>query len=98
MLDDVLNAIWDADAQDLENILRTAPARYGELFPGWELSLISVEKEEDRGAQLDRMIAILNQMKEMQKKPSPGGKVDRAKHGTDEGWRAGRKPWSTNQL
>ena len=39
-------------------------ARYREVFPDWEVMTVSLEKAVDKNAQLDRMIGLLERMKE----------------------------------
>ncbi len=52
-----------ADPKDLEALLKAVLARYDEAFPDWEVSVITIEKQRDRNAQIDGIIAVLNGMK-----------------------------------
>lgn len=48
---------------EIEKLLDVVLRRYEELFPDWEISTVSVCKSYDRNEQLDRMIAVLQGMK-----------------------------------
>ncbi len=60
---EIQNLIQTAAAEDLPEILLAVLDRYAVLFPAWELSVLSVEKQQDRNAQIDGVIAVLNQLK-----------------------------------
>ena len=47
----------------MDAILKAVLSRFGELYPEWEISTVSVLKSEDRNVQLDRMIMLLQKMK-----------------------------------
>ncbi len=55
--------IKNAKPEELEDILKAVLARYGQVYPDWEVTVISLEKAEDRTEQLDRIIAMLEKMK-----------------------------------
>ena len=55
--------IAKADEAMLQRLLKAVLQRYAVLFPDWELSVISLQKGSDQNAQLDRMIAMLQDMK-----------------------------------
>ncbi len=57
--------ILNANAEDMDGIMKAVVKRYNQLFPKWEISLITLEKEKDRVAQLDSTIAFLTQMKHL---------------------------------
>lgn len=61
---DLVEEISKAKAEDLESILRAVLARYGELFPDWEVTTISVQKTGDRNAQIDQHIQLLTRLKQ----------------------------------
>ncbi len=65
-LDEIAPAILSADATDLEDIVELIKQRYCQLFPQWEIQMISIEKCADRVRQIDSMIAILEQLKKEQ--------------------------------
>jgi hypothetical protein len=60
---DLIKEIAKADEFEIEALLKAVLQRYAELFPDWEISTISIEKSSDRNEQLDRMIALLQQLK-----------------------------------
>jgi len=64
----ILSEIKNADGNLIEAIMKAVLQRYAELFPDWEISTISLEKSKDRDEQLDRMIAALAQMKNVQER------------------------------
>ena len=55
-----------ADSVEIENLLDAVLRRYEALFPDWEISTFSVQKSTDRNEQLDRIIAMLQKMKNLQ--------------------------------
>ena len=55
--------IAQVDGMEIEKIFHAVRKRYAELFPGWEVTMISIEKNADRNDQLDGMIAMLQNMK-----------------------------------
>ena len=62
-MDQVLNKIYHADAKELD-ILRTALLqRYRQIYPDWDIHLLSLYKKEDTGIQLDRLIVLLESLK-----------------------------------
>lgn len=58
------NEIHKAEKEEVSIILQTVLARYRELYPDWEISILSLEKAVDKNAQLDQVIAMLEKMKE----------------------------------
>lgn len=60
---DLVNAIAQTDAMEIDSILKAVLKRYAELFPEWHISTISLEKATDRNVQIDRIIAMLEKMK-----------------------------------
>ena len=63
MLYDLAEKIAQADGVEIEKLLKAVLQRYAELFPDWEMSTISLQKSDDRNEQLDRIIAVLQNMK-----------------------------------
>lgn len=61
---DLVEKIGQANESEIEKLLKAVLQRYAVLFPDWELSVVSVEKNKDKNEQLDRMIALLEKMKE----------------------------------
>ena len=60
---DVMKAIAQADGVEIEKLLKAVLKRYAVLYPDWEVSTVSIQKTSDRNEQLDRMIAMLQNMK-----------------------------------
>ena len=60
---DVIEEIARSDSEALELILQAVLRRYTELYPDWEVSLISLHREDDRNAQIESTIALLQKMK-----------------------------------
>ncbi len=59
----ILQIIRTANAQSLEPILKALLSRYAEVFPQWEISVITLDKQKDRNDQIDAVIAVLENMK-----------------------------------
>ena len=64
MLDDIIAEILQVGHYEITELLKVVVNRYRELFPDWDISIISCYKAVDRNEQLDNMIAILEGMKE----------------------------------
>ena len=60
----MIDAIKQAKPEELNDILLAVLDRYREVYPDWELTTISLEKAVDKNEQLDRMIALIEKMKE----------------------------------
>ena len=60
----MMKKIRESQAKELNDILLAVLARYRELYPDWEVMTLSLEKHVDKNAQLDRIIASLENMKE----------------------------------
>ncbi len=60
---DLAKAVEQADETQIDDILQAVLRRYGELFPDWDVSTVSLSKSEDRNEQLDRIIGVLQKMK-----------------------------------
>ncbi len=63
-MDDLKKRILQVDAEQIVGLLEAAMQRYRELFPDWEICVISLHKEEDVSAQLDATVEALLKMKE----------------------------------
>lgn len=61
----VLSEIKNAKPEEMNDILLAVRERYQELFPDWEVIIISLEKAVDKNEQLDRMIALMERLKEV---------------------------------
>lgn len=62
----LIENISQANATDIEVIMKAVLQRYSALYPDWEISTISIRKESDRNEQLDSMIRALQSMKSPQ--------------------------------
>ena len=60
----IIDDIKKAEPEELNDILMAVLERYREVFPDWEVMTVSLEKAADKKEQLDRMIALLEHMKE----------------------------------
>lgn len=60
---DLTEEISKASESEIVEILDAALERYRYLFPNWEISTISLDKDADRNRQLDRIIQVLQKMK-----------------------------------
>lgn len=59
----LIGEIAHANKSEIEELLKAVLKRYSALFPGWEVSTISLQKSSDRNEQLDWMIEMLQRMK-----------------------------------
>ena len=62
-MEEVLEVIAHADGFLFDKILEAVRKRHAELFPDWDLNIMSLHKESDRNEQIDRMIALLEKLK-----------------------------------
>ena len=62
-MDNLISQILTADARSIESILKAVLQRYAQLYPQWDVSVISLEKEKNREEQIDRIIRFLEQSK-----------------------------------
>ena len=60
----MIEAIQNAKPEEMDEILQAVRIRYRELFPQWELMILSVDRKEDRNQQLDTMIGFLQNLKQ----------------------------------
>ena len=56
----LINEINNTDRSNINDVLNAAINRYRQLYPDWEISLISIEKESDRDYEIEKMIELLN--------------------------------------
>ena len=56
--------IMKATAKELDEILHAVRIRHQQIHPSWDLVMISIEKNEDKNQQLDRIIEFLESMKQ----------------------------------
>lgn len=60
----MIEEIENAGTNELTYILEAVLHRYAELYPDWEMNVVSIEKTENRNEQLNRMIAFLEGLKQ----------------------------------
>lgn len=60
----MLDQIRQAPPEDPEDIFKAVLARYGALYPNWEIIPVSIDRTADKNTQLDLMIALLEHLKE----------------------------------
>lgn len=56
-----ISQAWDFEIEEMMDALLQ---RYQELFPDWEVSVISLEKKGDRNRQIDEVIQFLEKLKD----------------------------------
>ena len=61
---ELLEKIKRLESEEIQEFLDALLARYRELYPDWEINIISLEKKRSRNDQLDEMITLLESMKE----------------------------------
>ena len=62
----LMEKIAHLEASQVGDVLKGVLKRYGELFPDWDISTISLDKRGDRYEQLSRVISLLESMKDPQ--------------------------------
>lgn len=62
-MNDLINAISQADENAIEELLTAVLQRFAVLYPDWEVSTFSVNKNANKNEQLDSMIKILEELK-----------------------------------
>ena len=55
--------IDNLEKNEIGDVLDAVLFRYRELYPQWDISLITVDKREDKNEQLDAVIQMLQNMK-----------------------------------
>ena len=61
---DIYEKISAAGREEIAAILDHVLFCYKQLYPQWEVSVVSIDKREDRNEQLNSIIAMLENMKE----------------------------------
>ena len=67
LMEEMRQKIAQADAEAVDTLLTAVLARYGELYPDWEICTMSVRKDEDKAKQIDAIIRRLEYMRTMKK-------------------------------
>ena len=60
---DLLERIKTAESEEINDLVTAVLARYRELFPDWDISIVSIEKNGDRNEQLDSIITLIEKLK-----------------------------------
>lgn len=60
----LVEGVDQANEQEIEELLKAVLHRYAVLLPDLEVSAICLDKYADRNEQLDRIIQVLQKMKE----------------------------------
>lgn len=63
-MEKILQYISTATADKIPELLMTVLERYNEVFPDWEISTVSIQKDGTEREQIGRMIKILEEMRE----------------------------------
>ena len=61
---ELLDKIKRLEPEEIQDILDALLTRYRELYPDWDVNIVSLEKRKIKNEQLDEMIALLESMKE----------------------------------
>lgn len=59
-----IQEISQAQDFEIEEMMTALLKRYRELYPDWEVSVISLEKKDDRNRQIDEVIQFLEKLKD----------------------------------
>ncbi|MDD6201144.1 MAG: hypothetical protein PUB93_07765 [Firmicutes bacterium] len=62
-MNDLVEEIAEAGKEEIGELPEAVPDRYAVLYPDWNVSTISLQKSGNRDEQLDRMIAMLQNLK-----------------------------------
>ena len=60
----LIERIMQANECEITELLEAVKERYSQLFPDWDINIISLEKSRDQNEQIDRMIAVLENMRQ----------------------------------
>ena len=60
----ILEKISHAKPEEMSDLLTAVQKRYAELFPDWELHILTLEKAADKNAQIDAAIALMEKLKD----------------------------------
>ena len=59
-----IQEISQAQDFEIEEMMTALLKRYRELYPDWEVSVISLEKKDNRNRQIDEVIQFLEKLKD----------------------------------
>lgn len=63
-MEKIIQRISQAQDHEIPEMMAAILKRHKELFPNWEMSLVSIEKTGDRNKQIDEMIQLLEKLKD----------------------------------
>lgn len=61
---DIYEMINETGKEEIADVLDSVLFRYKQLFPDWEISVVSIDKTGDKNEQLNNMIHLIQNMKE----------------------------------
>ena len=61
---DLLERIKAAKSEEINDLVVAVLARYRELFPDWDINIISIERKDNKNEQLDAIIAMIEKLKD----------------------------------
>ena len=61
---ELLDKIKTVESKSIDLVMHAVLERYRELFPDWDINVISVDKCDDRNAQLDQIIDLVQKLKD----------------------------------
>ena len=62
-MEKIISTLMEMDSNQLEQILEALKQRHAQLYPDWEIHIMSINKNTDRSMQIDRVVALLNGLK-----------------------------------
>lgn len=63
-MDSWTEMVFAADGEQLHRMLEDVLERYAELYPQWEVHMVSLERSCSRAEQIDRMIELLRALRD----------------------------------
>ena len=60
----LLDEIKKIEKENIQDAVQAVLAQYQALYPDWDISLLSLEKIGDKNEQIDRVISLLEKLKE----------------------------------
>ena len=61
---DLLERIKTVKSEEINDLVTAVLARYRELFPDWDINIISIERKDNKNEQLDSIIAMIEKLKD----------------------------------
>ena len=61
---DLLERIKTAESEEINDLVTAVLARYRELFPDWDINIVSTERNHNKNEQLDAIIAMIERLKD----------------------------------